>query len=167
MWSYKTLLKQHNLGLKYKLEWIKTKFESREEERSFFHLIALSRFNLRLRTITTSEELEWGIDKNCNKVNGTRDMTFLSRDSVKRNMLAYSTLWCPNGRGLHSTPLKSFKDQTWVQQFFLVSHNISVVRNIKSWSLSRLTQVITIKTRVREGVEYAHKSTTQQQYAQI
>jgi hypothetical protein len=31
---------------------------------------------------------------------------FLSRGSVKRNMLAYSTLWRPNERGLHSTPLK-------------------------------------------------------------
>jgi hypothetical protein len=28
-----------------------------------------------------------------------------------------------------------------------------------SWSLSRLIQVVTIKTRVREGIEYAHKST--------
>jgi hypothetical protein len=28
---------------------------------------------------------------------------FLSRGSVKRNMLAYSTLWRPNGRELHST----------------------------------------------------------------
>jgi hypothetical protein len=31
---------------------------------------------------------------------------FLSRDSVKRNMLDYSMLWCPNGLGLHSTTLK-------------------------------------------------------------
>jgi hypothetical protein len=31
---------------------------------------------------------------------------FLSHGSVKRNMLAYSMLWHPNGRGLHSTPLK-------------------------------------------------------------
>jgi hypothetical protein len=55
---------------------------------------------------------------------------FLSRGSVKRNMLAYSTLWHPNGRELHSTPLKWSKDQTWVPQFFLISHNISVVRNL-------------------------------------
>ena len=33
-----------------------------------------------------------------------------------------------------------------------------------SWSLSRLTQVITIKTEVREGVEYTHMSRTQQQH---
>jgi hypothetical protein len=30
------------------------------------------------------------------------------------------------------------------------------------WSLSRLTQMITIKLRVREGEEHGHKSTTQQ-----
>jgi hypothetical protein len=39
---------------------------------------------------------------------------FLSCGSVKRNMLAYSTLWRPNGRGLHSIPLKWSKYQTWV-----------------------------------------------------
>jgi hypothetical protein len=55
---------------------------------------------------------------------------FLSCGSVKQNMLAYSTLWHHNGRRLHSTPLKWSKYQTWVPQFFLISHNILVVRNL-------------------------------------
>jgi hypothetical protein len=45
---------------------------------------------------------------------------------------------------------------------------ISRLRGIStSWSLSRLTQVITIKMRAREGLEYSHKSTTQQQHTQM
>jgi hypothetical protein len=44
---------------------------------------------------------------------------FLSHGSVKHNMLAYSMLWRPNVRGLHSTPLKWSKDQTWVPRFSL------------------------------------------------
>jgi hypothetical protein len=55
---------------------------------------------------------------------------FLSYASVKRNMLAYSTLWRPNGRGLQSTPLKWYKDQTWVPLFFLIFHNIPIVINL-------------------------------------
>jgi Tfp pilus assembly protein PilV len=43
----------------------------------------------------------------------SRQMTrwFLFRGSAKYNILAYSTLWHPNGWGLHSTPFKWSKDQ--------------------------------------------------------
>jgi hypothetical protein len=46
-------------------------------------------------------------------------------------------------------------------------HKILVVRNPTSWGLSSLTQMITIKTRIREGIEYTHKSTIQHQHAQM
>jgi hypothetical protein len=57
------------------------------------------------------------------------------------------------GHGLHSTPLKWSKDQTWEPRFS--SYIKSPLWGIStSWSLSHLTQMILIKTRVRR--EWRH-----------
>jgi hypothetical protein len=67
-------------------------------------------------------------------------------------ILAYSTLWCPNGWGLHSTPLKWSRDQ-------LEYHGSPFLRNISlwgistSWSLSRLTQVISNENKSKGVIE--------------
>jgi hypothetical protein len=58
---------------------------------------------------------------------------------------AYSTLWRPNGRGLHSTPLKWSNDQLEYHGVFL-SFTISRLRGISTtWSLSPLQMMITKK----------------------
>jgi hypothetical protein len=78
-------------------------------ERSSLHLIALTRCAINLekyfkRIGELREEEIFTKEKH------TRHM-ILSRGSVKPQMLAYSMLWCPDGQGLHSTPLKRSYDQ--------------------------------------------------------
>jgi hypothetical protein len=46
-------------------------------------------------------------------------------------ILAYFTLWCPNGRGLHSTPFKWSKDQ---REY----HGSLYLHNIPLWGISTL-----------------------------
>ena len=72
--------------------------------------------------------------------------------------LAYSTLWRPNGRGLHSTPFKRSKDQLEYHGIYL-PFTISRLQGISTtWSLSPLQLKFTKKYGVREGSN-THKST--------
>jgi hypothetical protein len=66
-------------------------------------------------------------------------------------ILAYSTLWLPNGQGLHSTHLKWSKDQLEYHGSFL--SNIPLWGISTSWSLSRLTQVISNVNKSKGGIE--------------
>jgi hypothetical protein len=73
---------------------------------------------------------------------------FLSRGSVKCNMLAYSMFCCHNGWGLPSTPLKWSKDQTWVPQFFFISQHPICEESPQVGVYHALHNMITIKTGV-------------------
>jgi hypothetical protein len=69
-----------------------------------------------------------------------------------RPMLAYSTLWRPNGRGLQSTPLKRSKDPLEYHSV-LLAFSQSRLRGISTtWSLSPLHLKFTKKHRAREGL---------------
>ena len=75
--------------------------------------------------------------------------------------LAYSTLWRPNGRGLHSTPLKRSKDPL---EYHGVSFpfTISRLRGIPTtWSLSPLQKMITKEHGSKDGMTNAHKTQNQ------
>jgi hypothetical protein len=88
----------------------------------------------------------------------TRDtMIYLVvRPSTK---LAYSTLWRPNGRGLHSTPLKWSNDQLEYHGF-LLSLLFPVCEESPQLGVSRpYNKDQSESTRVREGSN-THKSTT-------
>jgi hypothetical protein len=88
-----------------------------------------------------------------------RDDTVVYPVVRPRPTLAYSTLWCPNGRGLQSTPLKWSKDQLeyhGVLLFFSISH----LRGISTtWSLSPLHLKFTKK--YGGGTSNAHKTQNQ------
>ena len=72
--------------------------------------------------------------------------------------LAYSTLWCPKGRGLHSTPFKWSNDQLEYHGFFL-SYAFSRSRGISTtWSLSPLQLMITKKHGSKGGESNTHKT---------
>jgi hypothetical protein len=72
--------------------------------------------------------------------------------------LAYSTLWRPNGRGLHSTPFKWSKDPLEYHGVFL-SFTISRLWGISTtWSLSPLQIMITKKHRCKRGKSNTHVS---------
>jgi hypothetical protein len=74
--------------------------------------------------------------------------------------LAYSTLWRPNGRGLHSTPFKRSKDQLEYHGIFL-PFTISRLQGISTtWSLSPLQKMITNEHGSKDGMSNTHKSTT-------
>jgi hypothetical protein len=126
-WSCNFFSEQHKLGPINGLEWIKTKFGWEEERTKDSSLDCSLEMCIKLGAIC-----KWNLsskeDKNHSKVKRQETWRFLSRGSVKRNMLNYSMLWRPNGRGLHSTLLKWSKDQTLVPWFFLISHNILFVR---------------------------------------
>jgi hypothetical protein len=65
--------------------------------------------------------------------------------------LAYSMLWRPNGRGLHSTPFKRSKDPLEYHGV-LLSFTISRLRGISTtWTLSPLQMMITKKHRSKGG----------------
>jgi hypothetical protein len=69
-------------------------------------LIALSRYELDYNNITSEfGELRYK-KKNHKKKDKHKRHGDFSNGSAKRQMLAYTMLWCPNGQGLHSTPLK-------------------------------------------------------------
>ena len=75
--------------------------------------------------------------------------------------LAYSTLWRPNGRGLHSTPFKWSNDQLEYHGVFL-SYTLSRLRGISTtWSLSPLQLMITKKHRSKGGESNTHKTQNQ------
>jgi hypothetical protein len=73
--------------------------------------------------------------------------------------LAYSTLWRPNGRGLHSTPFKWSKDPLEYHSVSL-PFIISRLRGISTtWSLSPLQKMITNEHGSKDGMGNTHKST--------
>jgi hypothetical protein len=75
--------------------------------------------------------------------------------------LAYSTLWRPNGRGLHSTPFKWSNDQLEYHGVFL-SFSFSRLRGISTtWSLSPLQLMITKKHGSKGGKSNTHKTQNQ------
>jgi hypothetical protein len=75
--------------------------------------------------------------------------------------LAYSTLWRPNGRGLHSTPLKWSKDPLEYHGV-LFCFTISRLRGISTtWSLSPLQFDVHKEARSKDGMSYAHKTQNQ------
>jgi hypothetical protein len=65
--------------------------------------------------------------------------------------LAYSTLWRPNGRGLHSTPFKWSKDPLEYHGVLLSLYYIPLARNLHNLEPLALTKMFTKKHRVREG----------------
>jgi hypothetical protein len=72
--------------------------------------------------------------------------------------LAYSTLWRPNGRGLHSTPFKWSNDLLEYHDVFL-SFTFSRLRGISTtWSLSPLQLMITKKHESKGGENNTHKT---------
>ena len=72
--------------------------------------------------------------------------------------LSTSTLWCPNGRGLHSTPFKWSKDPLEYHGVSL-SFTISRSRGIcTTWSLSPLQLMIAKKHGCKEGKSNTHKT---------
>jgi hypothetical protein len=66
-------------------------------------------------------------------------------------ILAYSTLWRPNGRGLHSTPFKWSNDQLEYHGS-LYLNNIPLWGISPLWSLSHLRQKISNEHRSKEGI---------------
>jgi hypothetical protein len=75
--------------------------------------------------------------------------------------LAYSTLWRPNGQGLHSTPLKQSKDLLEYHGV-LLCFTISRLRGISTtWSLSPLHLMFTNKHVSKDGMSNAHKTQNQ------
>jgi hypothetical protein len=75
--------------------------------------------------------------------------------------LAYSMLWCPNGRGLHSTPLKRSKDPLEYHGI-LLCFTISHLRGISTtWSLSPLQFDVHKEARSKDGMSNAHKTQNQ------
>jgi hypothetical protein len=75
--------------------------------------------------------------------------------------LAYSTLWRPNGRGLHSTPLKRSKDPLEYHGVSLC-FTISRLREISTtWSLSPLQFDVHKEARSKDGMSNAHKTQNQ------
>jgi hypothetical protein len=75
--------------------------------------------------------------------------------------LAYSTLWRPNGRGLHSTPLKRSKDPLEYHGV-LLCFTISCLRGISTtWSHRPYNLMFTKKHESKDGMSNAHKTQNQ------
>jgi hypothetical protein len=72
-------------------------------------------------------------------------------------ILAYSTLWRPNGRGLHSTPLKRSKDPLEYHSVLLSLYYIPVARNLHNLEPLALTKMFTKKHGSKDGMSNAHK----------
>jgi hypothetical protein len=75
-------------------------------------------------------------------------------------------LWCPNGRGLHSTPFKLSNDQLEYHSVFIFEYS-SRLRGISiSWSLSPLQSYDHKEsTRVRMGEQHTQDSNLQHNHA--
>ena len=75
--------------------------------------------------------------------------------------LAYSTLWRPNGRGLHLTPLKRSKDPLEYHSV-LLCFTISRLRGISTtWSLSPLHFEVHKEAWSKGGMSNTHKTRNQ------
>jgi hypothetical protein len=76
-------------------------------------------------------------------------------------ILACSTLWHPNGRGLHSTPLKQSKDLLEYHVVLLSLYYIPLARNLHNLESLALTKMFTKKHRSKDGMSNAHKTQNQ------
>jgi hypothetical protein len=75
--------------------------------------------------------------------------------------LAYSTLWRPNGRGLHSTPFKRSKDPLEYHGVLLSLYYIPLARNLHNLEPLALTKMFTRKHGSKDGMSNAHKTQNQ------
>ena len=75
--------------------------------------------------------------------------------------LAYSTLWRPNGRGLHSTPFKRSKDPLEYHGVLLSLYYIPLARNLHNLEPLALTLDVHKEARSKEGMSNAHKTQNQ------
>jgi hypothetical protein len=75
--------------------------------------------------------------------------------------LAYSTLWRPNGRGLHSTPLKRSKDPLEYHGVLLSLYYIPLARNLHNLEPLALTKMFTKNHGSKVGMSNAHKTQNQ------
>jgi hypothetical protein len=76
-------------------------------------------------------------------------------------ILAYSTLGRPNGRGLHSTPLKRSKDPLEYHSVLLALHYIPLARNLHNLVPLALTKMFTKSHKSKVGMSNAHKTQNQ------
>ena len=72
--------------------------------------------------------------------------------------LAYSMLWRPNGRGLHSTPFKRSKDPLEYHGVFALLIFIPLARNLHKLESLALTTKITMKAWSKVGMSNTHKT---------
>jgi hypothetical protein len=82
---------------------------TRERERWLLHLIALHKVSIKLRAI-----IKWVWD---HTIIATSDTTIFIPWFGQVEHLPSSTLWRPNGRGLHSTPFKRSNDPLEYRSF--------------------------------------------------
>jgi hypothetical protein len=91
-------------------------------------LIAHHKMSIKLRAIMQVKWME--IERESHRNNDTWHTDFYPVVRSSR-IIAYSTLWRPNGRGLHSTPFKWSKDQ-------LEYHGSVYLINILLWGISTI-----------------------------
>jgi hypothetical protein len=89
-------------------------------------------------------------------ISNTRDTLFLSRGSAKWH-LPTSTLWRPNGRGLHSTHFKRSKDQLEYHGLFFL-YLFPFARNLYNLESLALTIEITKKAQSKVGESNTYKT---------
>ena len=75
--------------------------------------------------------------------------------------LAYSTLWHPNGRGLHSTPLKRSKDPLEYHSVLLCLLYPACEESPQLGASRPYTLKFTKEARSKEGMSNAHKTRNQ------
>jgi hypothetical protein len=128
-----------------------------ERRRWLLHLIALYKVSIKLRAI-----IKWVEDRT--RIT-TGDTAIFIPWFGQVEHLPTSTLWCPNGWGLHSTPFKRSNDLLNTTVFFLII-DVSLVRNLHKLESLTLTKLITMKTtRVREGKKHTQELESQQWHA--
>jgi len=70
--------------------------------------------------------------------------------------LAYSTLWRPNGRELHSTPLKWSNDQLEYHGVLAFLFSIPFARNLHNLEPLALTKDVHRESRSKGGISNSH-----------
>jgi hypothetical protein len=132
---------------------------SRDGERRTLHLIGplkcVSNLGAIIQVNMRTQE-----DDNSNKVNGQETRWFYPCFGQSLLHIVVTSF----GQGLHSTPLKLFKYQTWVLQLSSL-YQFLVVRNLHELdSLTPYTNVYN-QNRVRMGVETHTRTQSLQQHA--
>jgi hypothetical protein len=75
--------------------------------------------------------------------------------------LAYSTLWRPNRRGLHSTPFKRSKDTLEYHGVLLSLYYIPLARKLHNLEPLALTKIFTKEHGSKDGMSNSHKTQNQ------